>query len=623
MKKESRFWKKGIKVLLAIGLLGSMLVPTSAMANEYVTPSDAETDDSHKTQGTFIFYTLDENGSPKEMQTIKKDVDLGNSTYKDIGIEFPTATYKNLNFLGWIGQGGNTVDENTTIYNSYNVLYPKFDKVVTRVSFKYLDSSNNIKEVTEPYMLEHGATFQDLVDQCLDYRASDISKEDTFSEWTYDQSYADDMNDKIGASGDSFKLEAEFKNKKVLEIEYNYYNKYGLNPYEFEIQFVDKSTTFEDFAAKLNKSPLPESFKGLRASGWSKPYAYGRHGSAIDTTVKIDTGVIKSYDTVHFSPNYENHIVKFIIDETFRPSNRNLRGAMSFDESKADYIYAMVAEKGETITVPEIKEYSNIKWVITQPEGDNLVINRHTTFYGYGDKVDVPVVNPDDGDNDNNGTDVPDVTLPEEEINNAVDEVKNAAKGDTVSVDMKDNVTLPVEVLESARGKDVEVVFNMGAYSWSINGLDITADTLKAINLEVKLNANAISADVVKTLAGDRPTMQLSLSHNGEFGFKAKLQVNLGAEHKGKYGNLYYYNKDGKLEFMNAGKIDENGNVSLEFTHASDYVVVIDEKSMAATTENPIQDTASNVGGNGLVGMLMLVAIGGTCYLATKKAKAK
>ena len=39
-------------------------------------------------------------------------------------------------------------------------------------------------------------------------------------------------------------------------------------------------------------------------------------------------------------------------------------------------------------------------------------------------------------------------------------------------------------------------------------------------------------------LAGDNPTQQLSLTHEGDFGFTATLTMNAGAEYAGKNGNL-------------------------------------------------------------------------------------
>ena len=54
------------------------------------------------------------------------------------------------------------------------------------------------------------------------------------------------------------------------------------------------------------------------------------------------------------------------------------------------------------------------------------------------------------------------------------------------------------------------------------------------------------------------------------------------SKNAGLYANLFYYNEQtGELEFISAGQIDSDGNVELVFTHASDYTIVVDTKSMS------------------------------------------
>ena len=86
----------------------------------------------------------------------------------------------------------------------------------------------------------------------------------------------------------------------------------------------------------------------------------------------------------------------------------------------------------------------------------------------------------------------------------------------------------------------------------------------------------------IQAIAGENSFVrQISLVHEGDFGFKAKLSVNVGNEHAGKYGNLYYHDSAGKLVFIDAGKISSSGNVSLTFSHASDYMIVMSEQQMS------------------------------------------
>ena len=184
--------------------------------------------------------------------------------------------------------------------------------------------------------------------------------------------------------------------------------------------------------------------------------------------------------------------------------------------------------------------------------------------------------------------------LESETIAQSVEKITQAKEGETLVISMKKEngqiaTEVPVEILEAAKQKDIDIVLDMGEYSWTINGKDIKGEHLSSINLEVTLDTKAIPSVAINTLANGEPTRQLSLTHNGDFGFKASLTINLGKEHEGEFGNLYYYDSTGKLVFMNAGKIDKDGNVTLDFSHASDYVVVVGENR--TTQDNPQDST--------------------------------
>ena len=127
---------------------------------------------------------------------------------------------------------------------------------------------------------------------------------------------------------------------------------------------------------------------------------------------------------------------------------------------------------------------------------------------------------------------------------------------------------MPKEVLESIQGKEVNIVLNMGGYSWSISGNEVVADGLKDIDLEVIVDTDGIPPAIIDSLAGGSPTTQITLVHEGEFGFRADLTVNLGSENSGSTGKLYYYDSSGKLIYMDAGEVGADGNISLSFSHA-------------------------------------------------------
>lgn len=146
-------------------------------------------------------------------------------------------------------------------------------------------------------------------------------------------------------------------------------------------------------------------------------------------------------------------------------------------------------------------------------------------------------------------------------------------------------------MLEAAKEKLVDLVLEMDGYSWTIAADSISGD-VTSIDLEVKTGTDNVPADVVSTIENATETRQISLTHDGAFGFAATLTLPLESEHEGMYGNLFYYNEETKaLEFMNAGLIDEEGNVSLTFNHASEYVIAIGE-DMTAAYEVATEDEA-------------------------------
>ncbi|MGN0350317.1 MAG: metallophosphoesterase [Roseburia sp.] len=200
----------------------------------------------------------------------------------------------------------------------------------------------------------------------------------------------------------------------------------------------------------------------------------------------------------------------------------------------------------------------------------------------------------EDNSNHNDGTD--DVTtnqngLTEEQTAQTVSQITNAKNGETVIISMGGATVLPKAVLEAAKGKDVILEVQMNNCTWKITGTSITEAGLQDINLQVSQNTNNIPENVISNVAGSNPVVQISLAHNGEFGFTAELTLNVGKDYSGKIGNLYYYNNKGVMEFKNKGTVEENGNVSLQFTHASEYAIVLTTKQAATTQQNAASET--------------------------------
>ena len=166
-----------------------------------------------------------------------------------------------------------------------------------------------------------------------------------------------------------------------------------------------------------------------------------------------------------------------------------------------------------------------------------------------------------------------------------LDELENTAKGDQITIDMGDETKVPAEIFESLAGKDVEISFDLGDdLSWTVNGKDIPDDAALAdLDLGVALDTDGIPANVINTITGEVGTVQITLAHDGEFGFTMTLTAPLGKENAGYWANLYHYDEDAEaLNFEAAAKIDEDGSVTIPFSHASQYAIVIDTHGHAA-----------------------------------------
>ena len=178
-----------------------------------------------------------------------------------------------------------------------------------------------------------------------------------------------------------------------------------------------------------------------------------------------------------------------------------------------------------------------------------------------------------------------------------LDELENAAKGEQITIDMGDETKVPAEIFESLAGKDVEISFDLGDIQWSVSGADIPTDAdFTDLDLGVDLDTSGIPVNVINTITGEIGTVQITLAYNGEFGFTMTLTAPLGKETAGYWANLYHYDERAEaLNFEAAAKIDQDGSVTIPFSHASQYAIVIDTHSHAAVSVSEIfTDVAPN-----------------------------
>ena len=165
----------------------------------------------------------------------------------------------------------------------------------------------------------------------------------------------------------------------------------------------------------------------------------------------------------------------------------------------------------------------------------------------------------------------------------AIDKIEAAKDGSTVSIKLPvGRTTLEGEVFETLAGQDITLEISLSnGVTWTVNGQDIPKNAkLSDLDLGVSLNTSTIPVSVINTVTGAVDTIQLSLKHDGEFGFTMTLSAPLGKTNAGYWANLYYYNiRTRALEFQSASKIAADGTASFPFDHASDYAIVIDTDS--------------------------------------------
>ena len=176
----------------------------------------------------------------------------------------------------------------------------------------------------------------------------------------------------------------------------------------------------------------------------------------------------------------------------------------------------------------------------------------------------------------------------------AIDKIEDAKEGSTVKITLRTGQTkLDKEVFEELAGRDVTLEISLpGGVTWTVNGEDIpkTAD-LTDLDMGVSLNTSTIPVDLINAITGEIGTVQLTLKHDGPFGFTMTLTAPVGKENKGLWANLYHYDEDaGEMVYQTAALVDEDGNAALPFDHASQYALVLDSKSH----DLPFTDLAAN-----------------------------
>ena len=81
-------------------------------------------------------------------------------------------------------------------------------------------------------------------------------------------------------------------------------------------------------------------------------------------------------------------------------------------------------------------------------------------------------------------------------------------------------------IIAAVRGRDVRLVFRLAnGIVWTIDGRSVTSDTISDIDFGVTINSHAVPDALARQTAAGRDYFQISLNHDGAFGFTAVMTL--------------------------------------------------------------------------------------------------
>lgn len=297
--------------------------------------------------------------------------------------------------------------------------------------------------------------------------------------------------------------------------------------------------------------------------------------------------------------------------------------------------YTVSADRNVSVTIPAAKDGGTIVLTAetkTEPAPDEKQDDKKTDTAESNGNAQSSGNNANQSTSANKTTPkqeeqaVAEVTVQEESFANVIEAVNKAKTGSKIRVNLLKTTKIPANVFESIKGKDMNVTFKVSDQaSWIINGKDITGNVTAPIDLGLVVGTSDIPKQKVTALADGNETIQLSLNYDGVFGFEGILRLSVGTDHSGKIANLYYYNETtGKFEYYQAVQVKEDGTVDFKFSHASDYVIVLNDTDMSQTTGSVIASpkTSDNTPIAAAVILLLFgCALMGTAYRKKNTSK--
>lgn len=338
---------------------------------------------------------------------------------------------------------------------------------------------------------------------------------------------------------------------------------YQTNRYDMDFTLAtDDNMTYQHYKKVLN---IRKDYSTLFARGDRKLVAFS-DAEGYDV-------ISRTYDgtTLYVGMNIKNTAKEVVIPVS------EATGSV-YTDLYSGKTYTVSADKKITVSIPAAADGGTVilKATYKAVTPDTPVTPENP------DEPDAPVTPSEDDSFDRY------IELENGDFSEVLNSVEKANDGAITVVLPETTKEVPAEVFNQAAGKDITLTFEVSDKAvWTINAKSITNVT-KPLDLKVTLNTDNIPAAVVSALAGTKTTMQVSLAHDGVFGFEGALTLSVGADKAGKYGNLYYYNPaTKKLEYQQAVVATSSGKVTYTFKHASEYVIVFDDKDQKPATTTP------------------------------------
>ncbi len=178
---------------------------------------------------------------------------------------------------------------------------------------------------------------------------------------------------------------------------------------------------------------------------------------------------------------------------------------------------------------------------------------------------------------------------------------------------MEDTTILTPEKMQMAREQNFDLLLDMGgAVTWSIDVDSIDESAMTEVDMGVTLGTENVPQELISTILNGNKYLEVTLAHQGAFGFEPVLHIAIGKEYSGQYANLFYYDPEKEsLEFVCDAVIGPDGVASLRFEHASCYLVIVSEQSMSGVSfEDESVNPATRWIMTGVFVFMILVVIG-------------